>query len=136
RSTQLLRYRTSRDVGVRWAYVTAEGDRQGDGQDDFDLLLVRPVRIVDGFAQRARKRIGAGVTAGARAGSDVQRAGASALRGEEVVGLGDDSARLGVVAGDADLERSVERRLVGELLQLVALPLYRACQQDQSCRPE
>ena len=50
-------------VRVRRPHVAAEGDGQRDGEDDLDLLLVAAIRVVDGLAQAAGERVGAGVTA-------------------------------------------------------------------------
>ena len=135
RRVELLRDRAPRHVGVGRAHIGAERDRERNGENDLDLLLMRAVGVVDRLAQPAGECIGTRETTGAGAGADGQAPGARALRGEEVVGRGDDGGRLRVVAADPDLHRRIERGLVSELLQLVALPLHRAGQQDQGRGP-
>src|ERR1700756_5562904 len=68
---------------------SAERDGQVQGEDHLDLLLVALVRVVVIGAQAAGEGVGSVVRRGARAGGDGQRTAARALRGHEVVGLGD-----------------------------------------------
>ena len=131
RAVQLLRDRAPGDVGVGGAHVVAERDRQRDGENHLDLLLMRAVGVVDRFAQAGGECVGARVPAGAASCPDVQRAGARPLRGEEVVRLRDHRVGRAGAASDPDLQGRVKGGLVGQLLHLVALPLHRPGEQDQ-----
>src|SRR6202171_2185390 len=58
---QLLAYRATLHRRGRLPDLRAESNWEGKGEDHLDLLLVSQVRVIDGRAQPAAERVGAGV---------------------------------------------------------------------------